>query len=261
MNQRMPLLFIGHGSPMNAIEDNRWSRALIALGKTLPRPRALLVVSAHWQTRGTCVTANPQPPTIHDFGGFPDALHQLQYPASGDATLVKRVCELLPGCKPTMEWGLDHGAWSVLVHTHPQADVPVVQLSMDVDASPEAQVQMGRALAPLRDEGVMIVASGNLIHNLRDFFQRMQTGDESIPAWAQEFADRSTRAIEQRDTAELCRLPATDAGRMSHPTAEHYLPLLYVMGAVDENDGIRYPVTGFDFGALSMRSVVWSPAS
>ena len=253
----MPVLFVGHGSPMNAIEDNRWSRAFAAMGAALPRPRAALAISAHWLLPGSFVTSNARPQTIHDFGGFPPALHQVEYPAPGHPELAERVARLLGARKASTraDWGLDHGTWSVLCHVWPNADVPVLQLSIDGRLPPAEHVEIGRALKPLRDEGVLIVGSGNLVHNLRDAFSNMRSGRAETPAWAADFDAAVASAIEQRDAARLSAVVTTDMGKLAHPTLEHYLPLLYAFGASTEGDSVSYPVTGFDLGSLSMRSV------
>ena len=243
---------------MNAIEDNLWSRAFRGLASRLPRPRAILAVSAHWYTRGTAVTANEQPPTIHDFGGFPEPLYQMQYPAKGDPALADRVVELLGSgvASPSLDWGLDHGTWSVLLHVWPVADVPVLQLSIDGRAPASRHVEMGALLAPLRDEGVLILGSGNIVHNLGDAFGRMRSGDVVIPAWAVDFDDSVVKGLEAHDTGALARLIESPAGRKAHPTPEHYLPLLYVAGA-GGSDPVSFPITGFDLGSLSMRAVIF----
>jgi 4,5-DOPA dioxygenase extradiol len=254
----MPVVFVGHGSPMNAIEDNVWSRGFRDLGSLLPRPSAVLVVSAHWYVRGTAVTGNDDPETIHDFGGFPEALYQMQYPAQGDPALAERVADLIGRevASIRLDWGLDHGAWSVLRHLLPAADRPVVQLSIDARASASRHVEIGNALVPLRDEGVLILGSGNVVHNLRDAFGRMQSGDLSTPPWATEFDDAVVRGLDRHDPSELVRLIESAEGRKAHPTPDHYLPLLYAAGAASE-DPVSYPITGFDLGSLSMRSVIF----
>jgi len=254
----MPVAFVGHGSPMNAIEDNAWSRGFRDLGSRLPRPSAVLVISAHWYTRGTAVTANERPPTIHDFGGFPEPLYEMRYPAKGDPDLADRVVNLVgPGLASTsLDWGLDHGTWSVLHHMWRQADVPVVQLSIDGRASASRHVEIGRAIAPLRDEDVLILGSGNIVHNLGDAFGRMRSGDVSTPAWAAEFDDAVVGGLEARDTAALARLIGSPEGRKAHPTPEHYLPLLYAAGAAGD-DPVSFHITGFDLGSLSMRAVIF----
>jgi len=254
----MPVAFVGHGSPMNAIEDNVWSRAFRDLGSRLPRPSAVLAISAHWYTRGTAVTANERPPTIHDFGGFPEPLYEIQYPAKGDPALADRVVSLLgPGVASTsLDWGLDHGTWSVLEHVWPTADVPVVQLSIDGRAPASRHVEIGRSLAPLRDEDILILGSGNIVHNLGDAFGRMRSGDVATPAWAAEFDGAVVRGLEAHDTGALARLIESPEGRKAHPTPEHYLPLLYAAGAGGD-DSVSFPITGFDLGSLSMRAVIF----
>ena len=254
---RMPVLFIGHGSPMNAIDDNPWSRGFRALGQSLPQPKAILAISAHWYVRGTFLTGNANPETIHDFGGFPDELFRMQYPAPGDAELARRVVKLLGSRAGIREdWGLDHGTWTVLHHLRPKADVPVVQLSLDANLAPAAHVELGRALAPLRDEGVLIMGSGNATHNLRYAMTSYQRGDVSTPPWAAGFDAEVEKAFTQRDGAFLARAVESEAGRMSHPTLDHYLPMLYAVGAATPQDQVTFPISGFDLGSLSMRSVL-----
>jgi 4,5-DOPA dioxygenase extradiol len=254
---RMPALFVGHGSPMNAIEENEWSRGFRALAKELPRPKAILSISAHWYTAGTFTTGNEQPKTIHDFGGFPEELYRVQYPAPGDVALARRAVLLVGEGRASSSdgWGLDHGTWSVLVHLRPAADVPVVQLSVDERLSPAEHLAIGRALAPLRDEGVLVLGSGNVTHNLRHALGSMHTGAAETPAWARAFDDGVARALDGRDERWLTRALESREGRLSHPTPDHYLPLLYAVGASTVDEKISYPVTGFDLGSLSMRSV------
>lgn len=256
----MPALFVGHGSPMNAVEDNEWSQAWRDLGRTLPKPRAILAVSAHWYTRGTFVGTQAVPKTIHDFGGFPPELFAMQYPAPGEPTLAQRVLELTARFESSAneEWGLDHGTWSVLVHLFPDADIPVVQLSIDAQRPTADHVAIGRALRPLREDGVLIFASGNITHNLRDGFQRMQTGNHETPDWAAEFDGIIAAGIQARDDEALTKTLTQALGRNAHPTPDHYLPLLYAYGASDGTDAATYPVQGFSWGSLSMRSVLWT---
>lgn len=252
-----PVLFLGHGSPMNAIADNEWSRAVRALGASLPRPRALLAISAHWVLPGTFVTDNAAPPTIHDFGGFPRELFEVSYPAPGAPELAARVVRLLVhhGARARSDWGLDHGTWSVLVHLLPRADVPVLQLSIDARLSPAGHIAVGRALAPLRDEGVCILGTGNMTHNLRDAFANMRARRSETPRWALEFDAAVTRALESRDEQALAAALSSDDGRAAHPTPEHFLPLLYAYGASSAEEPVTFPIVGFDAGSLSMRSV------
>ena len=260
---RMPVLFIGHGSPMNAIDDNAWSRGFVDLGKTLPTPKAILSVSAHWYVPGTLLTAGETPKTIHDFGGFPRALYEIQYPARGSTALARRVTEVLAARRAALadDWGLDHGTWTVLRHIRPAADVPVVQLSIDHRLSPSEHLAIGKALAPLRDEGVLIMGSGNVTHNLRHAMRSMQTGDLATPVWAERFDREVEQAVLARDGERLARVIETDEGRASHPSIDHYLPLLYAVGAATADaasrpeEPVSFPVNGWDLGSLSMRSV------
>ena len=252
----MPVLFVGHGSPMNAIDDNAWSRGFRSLAGLLPEPKAILSISAHWYVPGTFLTGDPQPKTIHDFGGFPEELFQMQYPAPGSVALAERVAKML-GARVATDWGLDHGTWSVLHHLRPGADVPVVQLSIDARLSPAAHLELGKRLSPLREEGVLVFASGNITHNLRHAFTAHQHGDTSTPAWAANFDGEVARAIGQHDGAALAEMARTDDGRKSHPSPDHYYPLLYAAGAAGSGDKLSFPVEGFDMGSLSMRSVIW----
>ncbi len=256
--RRMPVLFVGHGSPMNAIEDNAWSRAFGALARELPRPRAVLAVSAHWYVAGTFTTGNARPETIHDFGGFPEELYRIRYPAPGSPELARRAVELVGAGRASVrdDWGLDHGTWSVLLHAWPKADVPVVQLSIDGRLPPAGHLAIGRALAPLRDEGVLVLGSGNVTHNLRHAFASMRSGDARTPEWARAFDADVASALESHDLSRLEHALDGEAGRMAQPTPDHYLPLLYVAGASRPDDPVRFPVTGFDLGSLSMRAAI-----
>lgn len=253
---RTPLVFFGHGSPMNAIEDNRFSRSWSQLLAGHPRPKAILCVSAHWLTRGIAVTAMPNPRTVHDFGAFPQALFDVQYPAPGSPELAARVRELLaptPVGLDAHEWGLDHGSWSVLVHLFPEADVPVVQLSLDVDLSPAEHYAVGRRLAPLREEGVLVIATGNIVHNLR-------TLDWSPDAprydWAERFNDHVLDAVrDDRPQAVIDFASQGEDARLSVPTPEHYWPLLYVLGARHADDALSISTDEIVHGSLSMASV------
>jgi 4,5-DOPA dioxygenase extradiol len=254
----MPVVFVGHGSPMNAIEDNPWSRGFRALAGELPRPSAILAVSAHWYVVGTYATAGEHPKTIHDFHGFPDELYRVQYPAPGDDALARRAVALVGERRAALDagWGIDHGTWSVLVHLRPAADVPVVQLSIDGRLPPAEHLAIGRALAPLREEGVLILGSGNLTHDLRHAFGAWRRGDPRTPDWALRFDEGIARALERHDTAHLAGALDTDDGRRSHPTPDHYLPLLYVAGAATRDDPVRFPIEGFDMASLSMRAAI-----
>lgn len=252
---RMPAIFFGHGSPMNALESNRHTDAWRRLGASLPRPRAILMISAHWYLPGTQVTAMAQPRTIHDFGNFPRALFEVQYPAPGAPDLAARVRDLLAPTDVVLDqsWGLDHGAWSVLVHAWPQADVPVVQLSMDTRLTPAQHYALAQKLAPLRDAGVLIAASGNVVHNLRVI--RFQN-DAPAYDWALRFETRVRELVAAGNHEALMR--CTDLGddaRFSIPTPEHYLPLLYVLAQQRSGEALSFPSEGIELSSISMLSV------
>jgi len=259
MGKPMPAVFFGHGNPMNALLDNAYTRGWAAIGKEIPGPGAVLSISAHWYIPGTSVTSMPVPRTIHDFGGFPPELYQVRYPAPGDPALADRVRDLL-GPMPVIldrNWGLDHGTWTVLRHAFPHADIPVVQLSIDQRMPLAGHLEIGRKLAPLRDEGVLIVGSGNITHNLRHAMASYQRGESSTPDWATRFDADVARSAEMHETDLLVRSVESGDGRMAHPTHDHYLPLLYVAGASGVGDPVRFPITGFDLSSLSMRAVVF----
>ncbi|MEK2687883.1 4,5-DOPA dioxygenase extradiol [Bdellovibrio sp. GT3] len=253
--KRMPVIFAAHGSPMNALAKTPFTDALTALGERVPHPQAILVVSAHWETEGTKVLYTATPQTIHDFYGFPKALFDVQYPARGPLSLAQTTQKLIPGSELTEKWGLDHGTWSVLVHMFPKADIPVFQLSLDVHAPPEKHIEMGKHLRSLREQGVLILASGNIVHNLREI--KWREPDSSTP-WAVEFDSAIKQALEQRDEKSLAHIEKFgSAAELSVPTPEHYWPLLYAFGASDDKDKISYPYEGFEMGSLSMRTVMW----
>ncbi|MFV0547596.1 MAG: 4,5-DOPA dioxygenase extradiol [Limnobaculum xujianqingii] len=252
----MSALFLGHGSPMNVLEENIYTQAWHHLGNTLPCPKAILAVSAHWYTRGTAVTAMEHPKTIHDFGGFPQALFDTQYPAKGSPQLAARIQELLAPVSviaDMTEWGLDHGTWGVLIKMYPDADIPVVQLSIDATQPAAYHYQLGQKLAALRREGVMIVASGNVVHNLR--MARWQ-GNQQPFDWAERF-DSFVRdnLTWQGDNHPLVNFMDNPDAHLACPTPEHYLPLLYVLGAREYNEPVSIPVDGIEMGSLSMLSV------
>ena len=251
-----PAVFFGHGNPMNAIESNGYTAAWRAIGEQLGKPRAILAVSAHWYRSASAVTAGVQPRTIHDFGGFPAPLYQVQYPAPGDAALAARVQELLSPVRVAADdsWGLDHGTWSVLRHVYPDADVPIVQLSIDATQPPAFHHQLGRALAPLRAEGILIAGSGNIVHNLRKY--DWDRGAASPYDWATRFdrlVQQTISSADHRTLVEYGRLGA-DA-MLSIPTPEHYLPLLYVLGSRQAGEPASFPVSGIEGGSVSMLSV------
>lgn len=251
----MPVVFVGHGSPMNAIEENAWSAGWRELAASLPRPRVILCVSAHWVTPGTFVTAQPEPPTIHDFGGFPPALSRVQYPAPGAPAAAARVAEVVGG-RVNADWGFDHGSWSVTKHMWRDADVPMIQLSLDGHLPATEHVALARSLQPLRDEGFLILGSGNATHNLRDAFRHLGDDRAPTPAWAARFDDVVAKAFETVDPEGLARAGATDDGRMAHPTPDHFWPMLYPLAVAERGEPVRFPVTGFAAGSLSMRAAV-----
>ena len=234
----MPAVFVGHGSPMNAIEDNAFTRGWQAAAQAIAKPKAILCISAHWETRGVGVCSATHPETIHDFGGFPQALFDVRYPAPGDPVLAQRVAAIVTGVQiqTTTQWGLDHGAWSVLRIMYPQADVPVVQLSLDTSQPGSFHLALARELAPLRDEGILILASGNIVHNLRLWNFR----DPAPADWAIRANTLLRERIESGDVEALSdwRKLGPDVA-LGIPTPEHYLPLLYALGARREGDGIR----------------------
>ncbi|HEY4440305.1 MAG TPA: 4,5-DOPA dioxygenase extradiol [Candidatus Elarobacter sp.] len=251
----MPAIFFGHGNPMNALADNAYTRAWRAIGDEL-RPKGVLCVSAHWYVPGLAVTAAPQPATIHDFGGFPRALYEVQYPAPGDAMLVSRVEELLAPARVVRDrsWGLDHGTWSVLVHVFPDAGVPVVQLSIDETQPAAFHYELGRRLGPLRDEGYLIIGSGNLVHNLHAFAWGRH--DVEPFDWAVRFERTARELIETGEHGPLIDYEALGPDAMlSVPTPDHYLPLLYVLGARRAGEQVAFPIEGSDGGSISMLSV------
>ena len=252
---RMPALFVGHGSPMNAITDNAYSREWKKLGETLPTPSAILCVSAHWMTGGTTlVHIAPHPKTIHDFGGFPQALFDAQYPAPGAPDVAKATIELVRSShlKGDTEWGLDHGAWSVLIKMFPKADIPVFQLSLDLSKPPSEHFALAQELKPLREKGVLLVGSGNIVHNLRALVRGGQPYD-----WAEDFDARAAEVISRRDFGALARpLSLSRSLPLAHPTLEHYLPVLFPAAVADDKDELSYFNTGIDMGSISMRSFV-----
>src|SRR5215831_16652608 len=256
MSERMPALFIGHGNPMNAPLVNPYSQRWAAIGAALPKPRAILSVSAHWYIEDAAVTVSTAPRTIHDFGGFPRELYQVQYPAPGDAALARRVQKMLAPLAVTLDtsWGLDHGTWSVLKHVYPAADVPVVQLSIDESQPASFHYEIGRKLAPLRAEGVLIVGSGNLVHNLHAY--AWGTREPEPFDWAVRFEQEARGLLVTGDTEPL--IDYESLGRdalLSVPTPDHYLPLLYVLGTRQEQDLVTFPIEGIDGGSVSMLAV------
>lgn len=254
MTQRAPALFIGHGSPMNAIEDTPSSRGWREVAARFPKPRAIICASAHWQTEGVRVTANARPRTIHDFGGFPPELFAVQYPAPGAPELARDVALRLSafGAQTDESWGLDHGTWSVLVHMYPEADVPVIQLSLDAQRPPQQHYDIARALAPLRDENVLILGSGNIVHNLRAFFHRgVQTGH-----WEREFDTIIAEAVKIGDDGGVINYQTHSEAARSAPDWDHFYPLLYALGGRAEGEAAEFFNRHY-FPGISMTSIAF----
>jgi 4,5-DOPA dioxygenase extradiol len=256
MTKLMPVVFIGHGNPLNALSNNIYTQGWAALGRSIPRPRAVLAVSAHWFISKTALTSNTTPPTIHDFGGFPEELYRMQYPAPGDPELARHVLDFLPPGSASLDdgWGLDHGTWAVLCHVFPKADIPVVQLSIDESQPPLFHYELGKKLKGLREEGILVVGSGNIVHNLTAYAwgnHRRQAYD-----WARRFEEQARKRLVQGDDGPLVDYQNLgDDALLSIPTPEHYLPLLYVLGLRDQKDSVSFPVEGVDGGSVSMLAV------
>jgi 4,5-DOPA dioxygenase extradiol len=254
--ERMPVVFVGHGNPMNAIERNDYTRGWERMAAALPKPRAVLAVSAHWYTPGVRVTADDRPRTIHDFGGFPRKLYEVQYPALGSPELARRVRDLLAPTPVELDhgWGFDHGTWSVLVHVFSGADIPVVQLGIDEMLSAQEHFDVARKLRPLRDEGVLILGSGDVVHNLHTY----AWGQHPVEPydWAIRFESRIRQLLDAHDFAPI--VAYEEMGRdaaLAAPTPDHFLPLLYVIAQAEKNEPVTYPVEGFDGGSVSMLAI------
>jgi 4,5-DOPA dioxygenase extradiol len=251
----MPALFIGHGSPMNAIENNAFTQTLTQLGTQLPKPSAIVCISAHWTTKGTFVTSTKNPKMIYDMYGFPEELYQVKYPAAGDENLAKEIQQKIE--KPSVqldngEWGLDHGTWSVLKFLFPQSDVPVLQMSIDLKQSPEYHFELGKKLKQWRESGVLIIGSGNIVHNLRNISWKE---NETPFEWAVEFDEWFKQKLIDRDFSALMNdFGKTKSGQLSVPTLEHYLPLHYILGAANPKDELKFEYEGIQNGSISMRA-------
>lgn len=257
-SERMPIVFLGHGSPMNAIEDNDFSPTWIHLGKALPRPKAILVISAHWMTRGrTLIDASAQPRTIHDFHGFPDELFAQRYPAPGQPELAREVAALLAEHQSTLDesWGLDHGAWTLLKFLYPEADIPVFQVSIDMSRDLAHQLEIGQRLSELRERGVLLLGSGNVVHNLRS----LRWGKDSPPQdFASDFDRLFADRLSARDFAFLAnRQMLGPLLNLAHPSVDHYLPALTIAGASNDRDELTFMTERIDLGSISMRSFVF----
>ena len=256
MTNRVPAIFFGHGNPMNALADNDWTRGWRAIGESIPRPKGVLCVSAHWYIPGVAVTAMESPRTIHDFGGFPRELYEYQYPAPGSPELAMRVADLLDheAGLDKEHWGLDHGTWSVLCHVFPDADVPVVQLSINEAEPAEYHYELAKHLAPLRDEGVLVIGSGNVVHNLHAY----GWGKKNVEPydWAVRFEAAARELIAAREHEPLVNYESLGKDALlSAPTPDHYLPLIYVLALQRGDDEVTFPVEGFDGGSVSMTTV------
>ena len=256
--EKMPVLFLGHGSPMNAIEENEFVREFRKIGKEIPKPAAVIVISAHGETRGTFVTAMEKPKTIHDFDGFPKGLYNVQYPASGNPELAKETKSIIKKVEVGLDenWGLDHGAWSVIKHMYPDADVPVIELSLDYQQSPKHHYELAKELAPLRKKGVLIIGSGNMVHNLRMVdWRRLNEVDYGYD-WALEAREKMKNYILSGDHSQL--IDYQSQGRefnLTVPTPEHYLPLLYALALKEENENVNLFNDKAVGGSLTMTSI------
>lgn len=253
---KMPVVFVGHGSPMNAIEDNTYTRTWRALGERIARPAAILCFSAHWFTQGTRIMNGENPKTVYDMYGFPEELYKITYNTPGSPLFAKKAAELIS--RETVfdtSWGIDHGTWSVLVHMYPERDIPVFQISIDAGAPPETHYQIGKELRELRDQGVLILGSGNIVHNLRlvDWGMAGKGFD-----WAQEFDGWINERIMKRKHEEILRFRELgDIARLAVPTPDHFYPLLYTLGASEEKDTVTVYNQSCELGSLSMTAYVW----
>lgn len=251
--KKMPVLFLGHGSPMNIVIENQFTKSLVQLGKTLPVPRAILVVSAHWQTRGTFITAGKTPEIIYDFYGFPQQLYDVTYPCPGAFDQIQECSDVFKnaGINYDDERGLDHAAWAVLKHMYPNGDIPVMELSLDHKKTPQEHYELGRKLAPLREEGVLIIGSGNIVHNLRLVDWNM---DAKPYDWAVNFDEVVKKCIlEKNHEALIAYEKLGHDGAQSIPTNEHYLPMLYSLALQEENEDVAFSYEGFQNASISMR--------
>ena len=251
---RMPTLFVGHGTPMNAIENNQFTVVWKSLARDLPKPKSILCFSAHYAGDESLVVTADKPQTIHDFYGFPEELNRKQYPAPGSPSLAHRVMDLFPDARPTKDWGIDHGAWSVLCQMYPGADIPVVQISLHLALPGAEMMAIGRRLRPLRDEGVLILGSGNVAHNLR----RMSFGQSEPFPWARAFDEKVRELVKNRQYDLIADYMTLPGARESVPTNEHFVPLLYVLGASDEHDTPVPFCAEYVFGSLSMTGYIFS---
>jgi 4,5-DOPA dioxygenase extradiol len=257
--EQMPVLFVGHGSPMNAIEENEFVAGWRNIGKTIPKPNAILCISAHWVTRGTHVTAMEKPLTIHDFGGFPQELFEIQYPAPGSPELAKETKELISRTPVGLDekWGLDHGCWSVLKHIYPNADVPIIQLSLDYYQDAQYHYELAKELSSLRKKGVLIVGSGNLVHNLRMIAWDKFNEPEYAYDWAVESLEKMKGYILANDHKSLIDYKLQgNAFKLAIPTSEHYLPMIYTLALKEDNEKVSFFNDKIVAGSLAMTSLL-----
>jgi 4,5-DOPA dioxygenase extradiol len=255
---RMPVLFVGHGSPMYVIEENEFTQKWQTLGKTIPIPESIICISAHWETRGTHVTAMPKPPTIHDFGGFPGELYEIQYPASGNPELARETINTIHSTKVQADekWGLDHGAWSVISRMYPRAEIPVIQMSLDYNKSPREHYELAKELASFRDKGVLIIGSGNLVHNLHKVAWDKEDDEEYGFDWALEANEIFKNLIQSNNHKELINYGQLGtAVQMAVPSPDHFLPLLYALALKNENEEISIFNDKAVMGSLTMTSL------
>ncbi|MEN6318416.1 MAG: 4,5-DOPA dioxygenase extradiol [Syntrophaceae bacterium] len=256
MADLMPAIFFGHGNPMNALLKNAYTDGWASIGNSIPHPKAVLSISAHWYIPACAVTANSAPQTIHDFGGFPEELYQVKYPSPGNPELARRVKDLLAPISVSLDegWGLDHGTWAVLCHVFPEADIPIVQLSIDARKPPQFHYEIGKGLALLREEGILVIGSGNIVHNLHAYAWGNPTA--SPFDWAVRFENHVRELLLTGDDAPLIAYERLGHDAMlSIPTPEHYLPLLYMLGLRRKNERVSFPVQGIDGGSVSMLAV------
>lgn len=255
--KKMPLLFVGHGSPMNAIEDNEFSQRWFQMSKEIPQPKAVLCISAHWLTKGTYVTAMEHPETIHDFGGFPKALFDVQYPAPGNPALAKEVKELVTSTNVGLnhDWGLDHGTWSVVKQMYPNAKIPVLQLSIDYDKPAQYHFDLAKELATLRKKGVLIIGSGNMVHNLRMVaWDKMNEPNFGFD-WAHEMNNKFKKNISGRNYQPLINYESLGAAaKLAIPTPDHYYPMIYSLGLIEKSDDVSFFNDKAVAGSLTMTS-------
>jgi 4,5-DOPA dioxygenase extradiol len=252
---KMPAFFLGHGSPMNVIEDNQFTKQWELLGKSISKPKAILSISAHWETQGARVTAMENPRTIHDLGNFPQALFDIEYPAKGSLELAKRIQSLVTSANVTLDlnWGLDHGTWGLLTKMYPEANIPVIQLSLDKSLSPTEHYQIGKELKSLRDEEVLILGSGNIVHNLSYY---SPTNNEPMD-WAEEFDEKIKQYLLKDDHQGIVNFESLgEIAHLSNPTPEHFLPLIYIVALQEEDERIIFPVEGLVGRSASMRGVM-----